>query len=200
MEALRTYLKDIRHIPLLTAKEEIGLSRKIKKGDEQARKAMIRGNLRLVINIAKRYMHIGVPFLDLIEVNFSSYLTQLIPATTILDGQGTVIRNTVFNRQKFVYKPGLNDGSEFRTKIVTFEPSLQLVDLTPRVNDQIQPKLTNISIEPFLAGPITATLVATIFNPRVEIGIGINISTWTVDSEVQPAGTLTTFQSPTLLK
>ena len=43
------------------------LSKRIKKGDEQARKQMIRANLRLVINIAKRYMYIGVPFLDLIE-------------------------------------------------------------------------------------------------------------------------------------
>jgi RNA polymerase primary sigma factor len=67
MEALKTYLKEVRHISLLTAKEEIQLSLKIKKGDEQARKQMIRANLRLVINIAKRYMHLGIPFLDLIE-------------------------------------------------------------------------------------------------------------------------------------
>jgi len=67
MEALRTYLKEIRNIPLLTAKEEIELSKRIKKGDEQARKIMIRSNLRLVINIAKRYMRLGIPFLDLIE-------------------------------------------------------------------------------------------------------------------------------------
>jgi len=70
MEALRTYLREIRTIPLLTAQEEIVLSRKIKKGGEQgekARKTMIRANLRLVINIAKRYMHLGTPFLDLIE-------------------------------------------------------------------------------------------------------------------------------------
>lgn len=67
MEALKTYLKEIRHIPLLTAKEEIDLSKRIKKGDEQARKSMIRSNLRLVINISKRYMHLGIPFLDLIE-------------------------------------------------------------------------------------------------------------------------------------
>ncbi|MDD4979997.1 MAG: RNA polymerase sigma factor RpoD/SigA [Candidatus Omnitrophica bacterium] len=67
MEALKTYLKEIRVIPLLTAEEEIKLSRRIKKGDEQARKAMIRANLRLVINIAKRYMYLGTPFLDLIE-------------------------------------------------------------------------------------------------------------------------------------
>jgi RNA polymerase primary sigma factor len=67
MEALKTYLKEVRTIPLLTPKEEIELNKKIRKGDEQARKQMIRANLRLVINIAKRYRYLGIPFLDLIE-------------------------------------------------------------------------------------------------------------------------------------
>jgi RNA polymerase primary sigma factor len=67
MEALKTYLKEIRNIPLLTPEQEIKLSKRVKKGDEQARKEMIRANLRLVINIAKRYMYLGVPLLDLIE-------------------------------------------------------------------------------------------------------------------------------------
>lgn len=67
MEALKTYLKKVRIISLLTAKQEIDLSKRIKKGDEQARKDMIRANLRLVINIAKRYMYLGIPLLDLIE-------------------------------------------------------------------------------------------------------------------------------------
>ena len=67
MEALRTYLKEVREIPLLTPKEEIDLSRRIKKGDEQARKKMIRANLRLVINISKKHSYLGIPLLDLIE-------------------------------------------------------------------------------------------------------------------------------------
>ncbi|MBU1726654.1 MAG: RNA polymerase sigma factor RpoD/SigA [Candidatus Omnitrophica bacterium] len=67
MEALRTYLKEIRTIPLLTHEEEIYLAKRIKKGDEQARKKMIRSNLRLVINMAKRYIYLGIPLLDLIE-------------------------------------------------------------------------------------------------------------------------------------
>ncbi|MBU0710090.1 MAG: RNA polymerase sigma factor RpoD/SigA [Candidatus Omnitrophica bacterium] len=67
MEALKAYLKDIRHIPLLTAKEEMQYGRKVRKGSEAARKKMIRSNLRLVINIAKRYMYLGIPLLDLIE-------------------------------------------------------------------------------------------------------------------------------------
>jgi RNA polymerase primary sigma factor len=67
MEALRTYLKEVRTIPLLTALEEIQLSKRVQKNDEQARKRMIRSNLRLVINIAKKYIHLGIPLLDLIE-------------------------------------------------------------------------------------------------------------------------------------
>jgi RNA polymerase primary sigma factor len=67
MESLKTYLKEVRVTPLLTPNEEVELSKRIKKGDEQARKQMIRANLRLVINIAKRYVHLGIPLLDLIE-------------------------------------------------------------------------------------------------------------------------------------
>jgi RNA polymerase primary sigma factor len=67
MEALRVYLKDIKKIPLLTAEEEKRLSKKVKAGDVEARLKMIKSNLRLVVNIAKKYSHFGVPLTDLIE-------------------------------------------------------------------------------------------------------------------------------------
>ncbi|MBL7070594.1 MAG: sigma-70 family RNA polymerase sigma factor [Candidatus Omnitrophica bacterium] len=67
MDAIKLYLKDIKNIPLLTAKEELELANKIKKGSKAARAKMIRSNLRLVINIAKRYSYLGVPMMDLIE-------------------------------------------------------------------------------------------------------------------------------------
>ena len=67
MDPIRSYLKDIRSIPLLTAKEEIQLATKIRRGDLKAKRQMTLSNLRLVINIAKRYSHLGVPLLDLIE-------------------------------------------------------------------------------------------------------------------------------------
>jgi RNA polymerase primary sigma factor len=67
MESIRSYLKDIRSLPLLTAKQEIQLANRIKRGDSVARRQMITSNLRLVINIAKRYSHLGVPLMDLIE-------------------------------------------------------------------------------------------------------------------------------------
>ena len=67
MDPIRSYLKDIKAIPLLTAKQEIDLATKIRKGDMVAKRQMTLSNLRLVINIAKRYSHLGVPLLDLIE-------------------------------------------------------------------------------------------------------------------------------------
>ncbi len=67
MDSIRLYLKDIKKLPLLTAEEEIDLAERIKKGDKHARAKMIQSNLRLVINIAKKYSHFGVSMLDLIE-------------------------------------------------------------------------------------------------------------------------------------
>lgn len=61
------YLRSIREIPLLTAREEVELATRARKGDKEARRRMIESNLRLVINIAKRYIGRGVPFQDLIE-------------------------------------------------------------------------------------------------------------------------------------
>ena len=66
-DPIRSYLKDIKDIPLLTAREEIELATRIGKGDLKAKRQMTLSNLRLVINIAKRYSHLGVPLLDLIE-------------------------------------------------------------------------------------------------------------------------------------
>jgi len=67
MDPIRLYLRDINKLPLLTAKEEKDLAKRIKKGDKLARHTMIQSNLRLVINIAKKYSYLGVPMLDLIE-------------------------------------------------------------------------------------------------------------------------------------
>lgn len=67
MDAIKLYLKDIRKLPLLSAEEEKKLAIKVTKGDKKAREKMIKSNLRLVINIAKKYSYLGVPMMDLIE-------------------------------------------------------------------------------------------------------------------------------------
>ncbi len=64
---IETYLRDVNRVPLLTAAEEIDLSRKLRQGDLHAREKMVRANLRLVVSIAKSYVNRGLSLLDLVE-------------------------------------------------------------------------------------------------------------------------------------
>jgi RNA polymerase primary sigma factor len=64
---LNRYLQEIGRIPLLTPQQEIELAGKINKGDAAARERMINGNLRLVVTIARDYVNLGLPLLDLIS-------------------------------------------------------------------------------------------------------------------------------------
>ncbi|MFH1238820.1 MAG: sigma-70 family RNA polymerase sigma factor [bacterium] len=67
MDNVRIYLKEVKKLPMLKPAEEVSLCKQIKKGNNLSRRRMIEGNLRLVINIAKRYRNQGLSFLDLIE-------------------------------------------------------------------------------------------------------------------------------------
>ncbi len=66
-DTLQLFLKDIGKVPLLTAAQEVELSKRIELGDHAAKQAMVEANLRLVVSIAKRYRNQGLPFLDLIQ-------------------------------------------------------------------------------------------------------------------------------------
>lgn len=94
-DPVRMYLKEIGKVPLLTAKEEVSLAKKIEAGEKAQEKAekeessttpadlkklkrieregaaakrkLVEANLRLVVSIAKRYVGRGMLFLDLIQ-------------------------------------------------------------------------------------------------------------------------------------
>ena len=66
-DTLRLYLNEINRVPLLTAAEEVALAKRVEAGDDAARAHLTRANLRLVVNVAKRYATGGLPLLDLIQ-------------------------------------------------------------------------------------------------------------------------------------
>jgi RNA polymerase primary sigma factor len=66
-DALQLFLNEIRRYPLLTAPEEVDLSKRIEQGDLEAKERMINSNLRLVVSIAKKYQGQELSLLDLIQ-------------------------------------------------------------------------------------------------------------------------------------
>jgi RNA polymerase primary sigma factor len=66
-DALQLFLNEIRRYPLLTAAEEVDLSKRIEQGDLEAKERMINSNLRLVVSIAKKYQGQELSLLDLIQ-------------------------------------------------------------------------------------------------------------------------------------
>ena len=137
-DSISLYLKQMATVPLLTREEEVKLAKRMERGriaqrrlekggqkpylrqrylrqvqmGKDARAHLIKANTRLVVSIAKRYMGLGVPFLDLIQegnlglmkavdrfdyrrgCKFSTYATWWIrqSVTRALGRQGRVIR------------------------------------------------------------------------------------------------------------
>jgi RNA polymerase primary sigma factor len=67
LESLDLFFRQARAYELLTAEEEIELSKRIERGDLEAKSRMINANLRLVVSQARRYQGHGLPLEDLVQ-------------------------------------------------------------------------------------------------------------------------------------
>jgi RNA polymerase primary sigma factor len=64
---LAVYFREIARIPSLSREEEVALARRVQAGDAEAKRQLIEANLRLVVQVARRYLNRGLPLADLIE-------------------------------------------------------------------------------------------------------------------------------------
>lgn len=65
---LSCYLREISNCPILNAIEEKEVARLAKEGDLEAKKQLVKANLKLVITIARKAIHIAkIPMIDLIQ-------------------------------------------------------------------------------------------------------------------------------------
>lgn len=69
VDSVQMYLKEIGKTELISGDEEVELAKRILKGDEEAREKLTKANLRLVVNLAKRYVGRSphLTLLDLIQ-------------------------------------------------------------------------------------------------------------------------------------
>lgn len=65
--SLDLYLREIGATPLITAREEVALAKRIKEGDDTALEKLTKANLRFVVSVAKQYQNQGLSLSDLIN-------------------------------------------------------------------------------------------------------------------------------------
>jgi RNA polymerase primary sigma factor len=80
-DSVTKYFKEVRKSTVITAEQEVELSKRIQEGDDSAIEELVFANLKFVISIAKEYQNQGLPLSDLInEGNYG-----LIKAATKFD-------------------------------------------------------------------------------------------------------------------
>ena len=74
------YMQDTRRYRLITREQEVELGKDLEAGGERRRKAieeLTHANLRLVVNVAKKYVNRGMSFADLIQEGNMGLLTAI---------------------------------------------------------------------------------------------------------------------------
>ncbi len=66
-ESISRYFREINKYPLISTEEEVELTVRIKKGDDNALQKLVLANLRFVVSVAKQYQNRGMSFADLIN-------------------------------------------------------------------------------------------------------------------------------------
>lgn len=66
-QSLDRYLVEIGKVDLISAEEEVNLTKRIREGDEMALEKLTKANLRFVVSVAKQYPNNGLTLGDLIN-------------------------------------------------------------------------------------------------------------------------------------
>ena len=139
-------------------------------------------------------------FLTLIQRNFSSYIPKLIPATTIIESDGVTYRNTVFDRPKFVYPKGINDGSEFQIRMpVNLEPEVTAVVVRSRVNDNFRSEINSVHVSGIIVDNLNDSINGVVISSRIDEALNSTINSFTIESEFSESYLQTTYEVNTFV-
>ena len=124
-------------------------------------------------------------FLHLIELNFFSYSEQFIPATSILRTQGTVYRNTLYHRQRFVYRQGINAGSEFQKEVPVSPAQSGITATVTGVLDTMPiSAIEPVRITGVLDNELIVTLTPISMSMEVIAELSDNLDAFRIDAEI----------------
>ena len=146
-DSLRLYLNEINRVPLLTAEEEVILAKRIEAGDFASTRVLINANLRLVVNIAKRYAGGALPMIDLIQEG-NIGLMQAVKRFDYRRGFKFSTYATWWIRQA-ITRALSNDSRVIRLPVHVVEALRKIKTLVPRLANELgrDPTLAEIGSE-----------------------------------------------------
>ena len=123
-------------------------------------------------------------FVKLIERKFFNYGKQLLPATSILLAQGVMYRNTEFHRERFIYKEGVNKGSEFRVDVAQPESLSEIIEITNEVVQEIEGNVIPIEVSNEIVQEIDGNIIPIDVNNEITIEIEGSINSYNIVVEI----------------
>lgn len=116
-------------------------------------------------------------FIEIINRHFYDYIFKLLPATTIIDKAGVTYRNTMFNRQKFVYPPGINDGSEFQIKApLNTNSNINSHTIVSSINDVFNANVSSLNLIAEIAESFNQTINSVSVSNKFSTGFNVVIN------------------------
>lgn len=135
-EDVGSYLAMIRSYPRLTSEQERDLARRCAQGDEEAIRAMVCANLRLVVSVAREYAGRGVSLLDLIQEGSIGLLVAARKFDYTLDFRFSTYA-TKWIRQS-IGRYLMNHGSLIRIPAHTAEKIRKVLQAQKQLHQQLQ--------------------------------------------------------------
>lgn len=137
------YLKNIRQFEPFTRLEEISVVEEIRNGNENAFNVFVEHNLLLAYKAAKKYMHNGVPFADLIQSANEGLITAARNYIFRIGNteNGDYLRNkfssyAIWHIRKAITEAIENEGSPVRRPHLVCNASLKIKKVIDRFENE----------------------------------------------------------------
>lgn len=125
--------------------------------------------------------------LEKLGSKLTDYVFKLIPATTIFDSATITYRNTLFDAPKYVYKEGLNRGSEFRIKMnVPVGTEIGSVQVATNLGLSRTNEINVVTITGGTTGSISLGINSFRLNSSVNVSTTVSIGAFNIVAIVEP--------------